>query len=167
VDIKRVVGRNIRVARKAQALRQLVPAERSELSTDSIGKVERGTKSPSIESLKAIATAKNVSLGELFAGQLQGDARQEALIELIGLCRGGTREDIRLLVKIAPLLFQRQQDWSRRPERRIGASHATERVEPSPGERASAASTPRKTGIHRPCIDDRATPPTHARKSGR
>ena len=93
----------------------MVPAERSEISTDSIGKVERGTKSPSIESLKAIATAKNVSLGELFAGQLEGDARQEALIELIGLCRGGTREDIGLLVKIAPLLFQRQQDGSRRP----------------------------------------------------
>lgn len=99
MDIKRVVGRNIRMAPKAQALRQLVPAEQSELSTDFIGKVERGTTSPSIESLKAVATAMNVSLGELLAGELQEDARQEALIELIGLCGGGTREDIELLVK--------------------------------------------------------------------
>jgi transcriptional regulator with XRE-family HTH domain len=49
VDIKGAVGRNIRLVRKAQGLSQLVLAERSELSADFIGKVERGTTSPSIE----------------------------------------------------------------------------------------------------------------------
>jgi transcriptional regulator with XRE-family HTH domain len=115
VDIKRVVGRNIRMARKAQGLSQLVLAERSELSADFIGKVERGTTSPSIESLKAIATAMNLSLGDLFAGELQADSSQEALIELIGLCRGQAREDIALVVGIAQLIFQGRQDRSRRP----------------------------------------------------
>jgi transcriptional regulator with XRE-family HTH domain len=114
VDIKRVVGRNIRAARKAQGLSQMVLAERSELSADFIGKVERGTTSPSIESLKAIATAMNLSLGELFAGELQADSSQEALIELIGLCRGRAREDIELLVGIAQLIFQGRRDRSRR-----------------------------------------------------
>jgi transcriptional regulator with XRE-family HTH domain len=106
VDIKRVVGRNIRVARKAQGLSQLVLAERSDLSADFIGKVERGTTSPSIESLKAIAAAMNVSLADLFAGELWADSPQEALIELIGLCRGRTREEIKLLVGIAHLIFR-------------------------------------------------------------
>jgi transcriptional regulator with XRE-family HTH domain len=115
VDIKRAVGRNIRMARKAQGLSQLALAERSELSADFIGKVERGTTSPSIESLKAIATAMNLSLGDLFAGELQADSSQEALIELIGLCRGRTREDIELLVGIARLIFQGRRDRSRRP----------------------------------------------------
>jgi transcriptional regulator with XRE-family HTH domain len=115
VDIKRVVGRNIRMARKAQGLSQLVLAERSELSADFIGKVERGTTSPSIESLKAIATAMNLSLGELFAGELQTNSSQEALIELIGLCRGRTREDITLLVGIARLIFQGKGEHSRQP----------------------------------------------------
>lgn len=90
-------------------------AERSELSADFIGKVERGTTSPSIESLKAIATAMNLSLGELFAGELQADSSQEAMIELIGLCRGRAREDIELLVGIAQLIFQGRRDHSRRP----------------------------------------------------
>ena len=115
MDIKRVVGRNIRMARKAQGLSQLALAERSELSADFIGKIERGTTSPSIESLRAIATAMNLSLGDLFAGELQADSSQEALIELIGLCRGRTREDIELLVGIARLVFQGRRDRSRKP----------------------------------------------------
>jgi transcriptional regulator with XRE-family HTH domain len=113
VDIKRVVGRNIRMARKAQGLSQLVLAERSELSANFIGKVERGTTSPSIESLKAIATAIDLSLADLFAGELQADSSQEAMIELIGLCRGRAREDIQLLVGIAQLIFQRRPDGSK------------------------------------------------------
>jgi transcriptional regulator with XRE-family HTH domain len=115
VDIKQVVGRNIRMARRAQGLSQLVLAERSELSADFIGKVERGTTSPSIESLKAIATAMNLSLGDLFAGELQPDSSQGALIELMGLCRGRPRGDIELLVGIAQLIFQGRRDRSRKP----------------------------------------------------
>jgi len=113
VDIKRVVGRNIRLARRAQGLSQLALAERSELSADFIGKVERGTTSPSIESLKAIATAMDLSLADLFAGELQADSSQEAMVELIGLCRGRAREDIQLLVGIAQLIFQRRLDGSK------------------------------------------------------
>ena len=115
VDIKAWVGRNIRAARKAKGLSQFQLAERSGLSIDFIGKVERGTASPSLESLKAIATAMNLSLGNLFAGDLQADSSQEALIELIGLCRGRTREDIELLVGIAQLIFQGRRDRSRKP----------------------------------------------------
>jgi transcriptional regulator with XRE-family HTH domain len=114
VDIKQLVGRNIRAARKAKGLSQLALAERSELSADFIGKVERGTTSLSIESLKAIATAMNLSLADLFAGELQADSSQEALIELIGLCRGRAREDIELLVGIAQLIFQGRRDRARR-----------------------------------------------------
>jgi transcriptional regulator with XRE-family HTH domain len=114
VDVKAWVGRNIRAARKTTGLSQFQLAERSELSTDFIGKVERGTTSPSLESLKAIATAMNLSLGDLFAGELRADSPQEALIELIGLCRGRVREDIELLVGIAQLIFQGRRERSRR-----------------------------------------------------
>jgi hypothetical protein len=57
----------------------------------------------------------NLSLSELFAGELQADSSQEALIELIGLCRGRVREDIELVVGIAQLIFQGRGDRSRRP----------------------------------------------------
>jgi len=84
------------------------------MSDNFIGKVERGTTSPSIESLKAIAMAMNLSLGDLFAGELQADSSQEALIELIGLCSGRAREDIELLVGIAQLIVQGRRDRSRK-----------------------------------------------------
>jgi transcriptional regulator with XRE-family HTH domain len=88
--------------------------EHSGLLADFIGKVERGTTRPSIERVKAIATAMNLSLGDPFAGELQAHSLQEALIELIGLCRGRAREDIELVVGIAQLLFQGRRDRSRR-----------------------------------------------------
>jgi transcriptional regulator with XRE-family HTH domain len=83
VDVKQVVGRNIRAACKAKGLSQFQLAERSGLSADFIGKVERGTTSPSIESLKAIAEALNFSLRDLFEGEAEAGPSQEALIELI------------------------------------------------------------------------------------
>jgi hypothetical protein len=86
--------------------------------------------------------------------------------ELIGLCRGHTQEGIGLLVKIAHLLFERQQDRSRRLWRRILGSHATERVEPSPDDRSSTSSTPRKAGIPEPCIGGRSTRRAYALESG-
>jgi hypothetical protein len=67
-----------------------------------------------VESLKAIATAMNLSLGDLFAGELRADSSEEAMIELIGLCRGRTREDIELLAGIARLIFQRRRERPRR-----------------------------------------------------
>jgi transcriptional regulator with XRE-family HTH domain len=107
VDIKRTVGREIRAARKAKGLSQLALAERSDLSADFIGKVERGTTSPSLESLKAIATALNLSLGDLFVGELAAAPLQEALIELIQMCRGHPNENIALIVEVARPILQR------------------------------------------------------------
>jgi transcriptional regulator with XRE-family HTH domain len=165
VDIKRVVGRNIRVARKAQALRQLVPAGRSELSTDFIGKVERGT-SLSIESLKAVATAMNVSLSELFAGELQEDARQEALIEPIGLCGGRMREDIGLPVKIAPCFSNGNKTGGNKTghgDPRAGSVRAT----PQDGLSQALASAPRRRRLHaRPAFMGRTSMTArHARRT--
>jgi transcriptional regulator with XRE-family HTH domain len=114
VDIKRVVGRNIRAARRAKGLSQLVLAERSDLSADFIGKVERGTMSPSIESLKAIADALCLPVRDLFAGESEAGPSQEALIKLIGLCQGRDTEDLELLAGIAQLIFQGRWDRSQK-----------------------------------------------------
>jgi len=115
VDVKVWVGRNIRGARKAIGLSQFQLAERSGLSADFIGKVERGTTSPSLESLKAIAAALQLPLHDLFEGEPGAGSAHEALMELIQLCRGRAKEDVELLVGIAQLIFQRRRDRSQRP----------------------------------------------------
>jgi transcriptional regulator with XRE-family HTH domain len=77
--------------------------------------VERGTTSPSIESLKAIADALQLPLRDLFEGEIGAGSGQEALIELVQLCRGRAKEDVELLVGMARLIFQRRRDRSRTP----------------------------------------------------
>jgi transcriptional regulator with XRE-family HTH domain len=106
---------NIRAARKAKGLTQFQLAERSGLSADFIGKVERGTTSPSIESLKHIVDALNVSLSYLFEGEQETGSSKEALIKLIQLCRDREHEDINLVLGIAQLIFQQRRDRSRKP----------------------------------------------------
>jgi transcriptional regulator with XRE-family HTH domain len=111
-DITRLVGRNIRAARRALGLSQWQLAERSGLSADFIGKVERGTTSPSIESLNHIAKALSLPLTDLFEGHPGADAPQGTLIELIQLCRARPSEDVALIVRVAQLIFQRMRDGS-------------------------------------------------------
>jgi transcriptional regulator with XRE-family HTH domain len=115
VDVRAWVGRNIRAARKATGLSQFQLAERSGLSADFIGKVERGTTSPSLESLKAIADALHLPLRDLFEGEPGTGPGSEALMELVQLCQGRAKEDVQLLVGMAQLIFQRRRDRSRRP----------------------------------------------------
>jgi transcriptional regulator with XRE-family HTH domain len=115
VDVKAWVGRDIRAARKTKGLSQFRLAERSGLSADFIGKVERGTTSPSLESLQAIADALHLPLCDLFEEDPGVGQGQEALMELVQLCRGRAKEDVELFVGIAQLVFQRRRDRSRKP----------------------------------------------------
>jgi transcriptional regulator with XRE-family HTH domain len=107
VDIKGLVGRNIRAARKAKGFSQWELAERSGLSADFIGKVERGRTSPSIESLAQIAEALGLPVRECFEGDPANEAAQGALMALLHLCRERPNEDVALLVGLAQLVFRR------------------------------------------------------------
>jgi transcriptional regulator with XRE-family HTH domain len=114
-QISELVGRNIRAARTAKGLTQWQLAERSRLSADFIGKAERGTTSPSIESLDQIAKALGLPLRELFAGEEMPEASPGLLIELLHLCRGRAQEDLGLLLGIARLLFRQGKDDTPQP----------------------------------------------------
>ena len=109
-DITRLVGTNIRTARRARGLSQWQLAERSGLSVEFIGKVERGTMSPSLESLHQMAEALGLPLPDLFAGHPAAEAPQGALFELIQLCRTRPNADIVLLLRMAELLFQHRRE---------------------------------------------------------
>jgi transcriptional regulator with XRE-family HTH domain len=112
VDVRVWVGSNIRAARKAKGLSQFQLAERSGLSADFIGKVERGSTSPSLESLKAIADALRLPLRDLFEGEPGDGPGRETLMALVQLCRGRAKEDVELLMGMAQLLFHRRRDRS-------------------------------------------------------
>jgi transcriptional regulator with XRE-family HTH domain len=74
--------------------------------------VERGTTSPSIESLKNISDALNIRLPEIFEGVGEGSSPKAELLELIRLCRERPDRDIELILSLAKLVFQRLRDSS-------------------------------------------------------
>ncbi|MCD1259744.1 helix-turn-helix transcriptional regulator [Paenibacillus athensensis] len=65
-QISMVVGENIRVLRQNRGLSQEKLALRASINTSYIGQVERGEKSPTIDTLEKIATALEVTVQDLF-----------------------------------------------------------------------------------------------------
>jgi len=65
-NIRKKLGMRILQLRTEANLTQTQLAEKAELSTDSISRIERGQRAPSIESLEKIAKALKTQVRELF-----------------------------------------------------------------------------------------------------
>lgn len=61
-DIRYIIADNVRLYRKQRNLTQLELAERADLSVDSIKRVERGSRTMSLENFMRIADALNIPL---------------------------------------------------------------------------------------------------------
>ncbi|MBD5535909.1 MAG: helix-turn-helix transcriptional regulator [Lachnospiraceae bacterium] len=64
-DIRYIIADNVRLYRKQRNLTQLELAERADLSVDSIKRVERGSRTMSLENFMRIADALDVSVSHL------------------------------------------------------------------------------------------------------
>lgn len=73
-----LVGEKIRLLRQQRALSQESLALKSGLNTSYLGQVERGEKSPTIDTLDKIATGLDVDLEQLFTF----DKKTEPMIDL-------------------------------------------------------------------------------------
>jgi transcriptional regulator with XRE-family HTH domain len=62
---RRLLGKEIRIRRKKAKFSQETLAERADLSTVFISRVERGVESPSVDSLTKIAKALGVRVRDL------------------------------------------------------------------------------------------------------
>lgn len=60
------IGRRIQEIRKERKITQGTLAERADLTTNYIGKIERGEAQPTLEALVAIAEALRVNVSNLF-----------------------------------------------------------------------------------------------------
>lgn len=67
-DAARIIGQRIRTARHELGISLEDLGELAEVNWTSIGKIERGTSSPTVESLIRIATALEVDPGALVTG---------------------------------------------------------------------------------------------------
>lgn len=66
----RAIGSNLRCARKKRGLTLEVLAEQANIGANFLGKIERGTSIPSLETLVKLANALEISMDMLLSSQL-------------------------------------------------------------------------------------------------
>lgn len=98
------LGKKIRIIREAKGISQEELAEKSQLSTNQIGRIERAERSPSLKSLLKLCDGLGISIQELFEGLpgRQKDAgKEEVMQKLIALFENRDEKELRLFYKIA------------------------------------------------------------------
>ena len=105
-QVAKRLGIRIRQLRKAQKLTQSQLAEKTELSDNYIGTIERGDRSPSLEVLEKIAQALQTSFKDLFDFPSPATYQDELLSQLNDLLKNKPVEDIELILKIIKRIFR-------------------------------------------------------------
>lgn len=96
-------GAHVRSLREVRHLTQEALAERSELSVDAIRRIERGGFSPSLNTLSALASGLDVSLGTLFTTFERG--RRDEVTEVADYLSGRTAREVRTAWRVMRALF--------------------------------------------------------------
>jgi len=107
-DLSRRLGNRIRKLRNQAGLTQAQLAERVEISDEFLSRMERGLKSPSLETANRIADALGVTLAVLFDFDAPApDGEKEELLEgLKSLLAIADVREIRLVGTIAKTLLR-------------------------------------------------------------
>jgi transcriptional regulator with XRE-family HTH domain len=82
VDLKRLIGAKVRIARTHKHMTQEETAELIGRTTESVSNIERGRTLPTIETLGRLAKALDVPLRDFFDDSFQQSTRSTAGIEL-------------------------------------------------------------------------------------
>ncbi len=96
------VGERIRTVRKGLKLTQEGLAEKSGISSNYLGQVERGERQPSLNTLERIA--KGLSVETDYIVKTPNNDLEEALWEIKKVAK--TTKNVNTLLKIAKVLFQ-------------------------------------------------------------
>lgn len=102
-----VLGMRIRAAREKNHLTQERLGEMCSLSTAHIGHIERGTRTPSLDSVYAIATALNISIDSLL---LDSFSDINYFVHLSAALSGKDEEKVRRFVSIVNTLADKIDD---------------------------------------------------------
>lgn len=104
--LERGLGERFAQARRAAALTQEEVAERVGCSTETIGRLERGTQVPSVARLDAAARVVGADLAELFRAQVR-DRRETAIGRVVSLLRQRPAEDAELVADLIERALRR------------------------------------------------------------
>lgn len=110
-------GAYVRLMREVRGLSQEELAEQCTLSADTIRRLEHGSFSPSLLTLRKLANGFGLSVAQLFHGfEVDGDTDGDETRELTALVRGRGSETIALILEIVRVflraLYQRNHGQS-------------------------------------------------------
>jgi transcriptional regulator with XRE-family HTH domain len=102
---RKTVGRRIAEQRRLAGFSQARLAERLNVSTETISRLETASAMPSIERLASIADALDVELAQLFRQRKADDPRDRAIDRLIWQMSRRTVGDVELVIDLAARIF--------------------------------------------------------------
>ena len=100
---ERRLGTHARLCRKARGLTQDALAERSGLAVDTIRRLEHGSFSPSLDTLRKLGAGLDIQLSTLFESFELGERNEHR--ELIDLVVSRSLGDVRLAARVLRVLF--------------------------------------------------------------
>jgi transcriptional regulator with XRE-family HTH domain len=107
--ISKRVGFRIQQIRKSQNLTQAKLAEKTDLSENFIGSIERGTRTPSLGVLEKISQALRVKMKDLFDFPEEGhySSRYEKMVtSLNGFIKERSADEVELILDIARRIYE-------------------------------------------------------------
>jgi len=109
-NIQEKVSERIKKLRRAARLTQNQLAEKAGLSEDTIGALERGKASPSLDSLQKITGALQIRIKDFFDFEEEGEEIEEvktAIADLTNYLKGRDSKDIHFIIRLIKLIY----DW--------------------------------------------------------
>jgi len=112
--IYRLVGKRIREERKRLKLTQEELAEKADITANFLGHIERGTKRPTLNTLKKIADVLQIPMAALFTTEKTYRLPREDLFikRFMSLLRDKKGEEKELVLKIAKMIFKKPKKGS-------------------------------------------------------
>jgi transcriptional regulator with XRE-family HTH domain len=108
MDLQKKLGNRIRELRKKRKMTQALLAEKTDLSDNFIGLLERGQTTPSLETLDKISKALKVPIRELFEFETESVVGKERMInELNRMLKEKNGADVRWFHSISMLLMEK------------------------------------------------------------
>ena len=110
MNIQQRLGARIFELRKKASMTQAQLAEAVELTDEFVSLIERGQRSPSLETLKKIADILKVEIKELFNfsdEEMEQIGSNQELIKLAVYLRDKKADDIKIVHKVAKIIFER------------------------------------------------------------
>ena len=104
-------ARHIKRMREVRRLTQEQVAERAGLAADTIRRLEQGSFSPSLRTLRKVAAALEISLSTLFAG-FELPVADPEIRELVDLLEGRSRQTVKLVTRVVIELLAVLEDQS-------------------------------------------------------